>query len=131
MQNIRKKVLSVHGTILLLIGGALTVNSTLGAFMGIGVFSFLQENELALVGLFQAYLLMAIIGLVLWMGSSGPDIRRWHLIGAVAHVPPLTAGIMFWDLLGSLGMTTIAIGAITFHCVFILVESTAFFYPGE
>lgn len=63
IKGTRKRIQRIHGTILILIGMAFTINSTIGTYLGIGNFSFLQENEFALVGLFQAYLLMAIIGI--------------------------------------------------------------------
>ncbi len=75
----RKKILRIHGSILILIGIALTVNSTLGTYLGIGKFSFLQNNEFALVGLFQAYLLMSIIGVALWIGSTSSEVRKFHI----------------------------------------------------
>ena len=110
---------------LIVIGIALTVNSTLGTYLGIGKFSFLQDNELALIGLFQAYLLMAIIGLVLWLGATSAGIRKFHIIGALAHCPPFAANIMFWHLFSDLGITTLTTIGTTFHCLFIFIETFA------
>ncbi len=124
-EETRKKILRIHGSILILIGIALTVNSTLGTYLGIGKFSFLQDNEFALVGLFQAYLLMSIIGVALWIGSTSTRVRKFHVIGALAHLPPLAANIMFWHLFSEMGMTTLAIIATIFHCLFICIETLA------
>lgn len=124
-QETRKKILRIHGSILILIGIALTVNSTLGTYLGIGKFSFLQDNEFALVGLFQAYLLMTIIGVTLWIGTTNTGIRKFHIIGALAHFPPLVANIMFWHLFSDMGMTRLAIIGTTFHCLFICIETVA------
>ncbi len=125
---IRKRILRVHGTILVLLGLGLTTNATIGTFRGIGVFHFLQENHLAMVGLSQAYLLMAIIGAVLWLGSVEQNVRKWHAIGAVAHAPPLAMLITFWNLFGELNMVSVAVIAAIIHSVFLCVESTALLY---
>jgi len=127
----RKRILRVHGTILILIGAALTVNSTIGTYLGVGKFDFLQENEFALVGLFQAYLLMAIIGAALWTGSMSTSVRKFHFIGALAHVPPLVAIIMFWHLFSDMEMTTVAGIGSTFHCLFIGIETIALLIPNK
>jgi len=124
-EETRKKILRIHGSILILIGIALTVNSTIGTYLGIGKFSFLQDNEFALVGLFQAYLLMAIIGVALWIGTTTTGIRRFHIIGALAHFPPLAANIMFWHLFSAMGMTTLATIGTIFHSLFICIETVA------
>ena len=124
-EETRKKILRIHGSMLILIGIALTVNSTVGTYLGVGKFSFLQDNEFALVGLFQAYLLMAIIGVALWIGTTSAGIRKLHIIGALAHFPPLAANIMFWHLFSGMGMTTLAIIGTTFHCLFICIETVA------
>ncbi len=123
MKKIRKKLLRVHGSILIFIGVALTINSTIGTYLGIGIFSFLQKNEFALIGLFQAYLLMAVIGIVLWMGSTQENMRKWHLIGALAHIPPLTAIIMFWSHFVSMEVDSIVMFVAIFHCVLMGTES--------
>jgi len=124
-EKTRKKILRIHGSILIVIGIALTVNSTVGTYIGVGKFSFLQENEFVLVGLFQAYLLMAIIGVALWIGTTTSGIRKFHLIGALAHIPPLVANIMFWHLFSATGMTTLATIGTTFHLLFIGIETAA------
>ncbi len=124
-EETRKKILRIHGSILILIGLALTINSTAGTYLGVGKFSFLQGNEIALVGMFQAYLLIAIIGVALWIGAGSEGIRKFHIIGALAHFPPLVANIMFWHLFSGLGMTTLATIGTTFHCLFLGIETVA------
>ena len=124
-EKTRKKILRIHGSILIVIGIALTVNAVIGTYLGVGKFSFLMDNEFALVGLFQAYLLMAIIGVSLWIGTTSAGIRKFHIIGVLAHFPPLAANIMFWHLFSGMGMTTLSIIGTTFHCLFICIETVA------
>ena len=65
---------------------------------------------------------MSVIGIVLWFGSFQQEKRKWHLIGALAHVPPLAANILFWNLFSELGMSVVATLAVIAHCIFISVE---------
>lgn len=53
MENIRKKFLRVHGSLLIIGGIVLTINASLGTYSSIGVFKFLGGNHLGLVGLFR------------------------------------------------------------------------------
>jgi len=129
--SIRKRILRIHGTFLIVAGVTLAINSTIGTFAGFGPLKFLQDEPFGLVGLFQAYLLIAIIGMVLWMGSAGENIRKWHLVGALAHIPPLTMVIVFWDLFATVDMTPIAVGSLVFHVTFIVIETTAFVYKSS
>ena len=131
MNKKRKIILRIHGTIIIFLGVALTINSTLGTYKGIGPFDFLSETPFVLVGLFQAYLLMALIGLTLWIGSYQDNPRKWHAVGALAHIPPLAANIMFYDTFLELEMQWASYIGSTIHCIFILVESVAFAYKGR
>ncbi|MCH8903253.1 MAG: hypothetical protein IIA45_05000 [Bacteroidetes bacterium] len=126
-----KIILRLHGSFLILIGIVLTTLAGIGTYYHSGLFEFLQHNEFAYIGLSQAYLLMTIIGLVLWIGSYSSNPRVWHIVGALAHVPPLAANIMFWHLFVEIEMTTMATGAMVLHGVLILVETTAFIFTGK
>ena len=68
-EETRKNILRIHGSILIVIGIALTVNATIGTYLGVGKFNFLKDNELALVGLFQ------LRGLTDACGSNPPRLR--------------------------------------------------------
>ena len=131
MKNFRKQLLRVHGTLAIVLGIALTVNSTLGTFLGIGTFKFLQQNPFGLVGLFQAYLLIAVIGFALWVGSYLENTKKFHIIGALAHCPPLAANIMFFGMFSEMGMAWASIAGSSLHCVFISLESFAAFYKSS
>ncbi|MCH8329995.1 MAG: hypothetical protein IH946_01220 [Bacteroidetes bacterium] len=131
MDSKRKLILRIHGSFIIFLGIALTANSMVGTFLGVGKFAFLSEMPFALVGLMQAYLLIAVIGIALWMGSYHPDPRKWHLIGALAHVPPLAANIIFFGLFVEMDMEWASYIGTTIHCTFIIVESISFLYRGS
>ena len=50
------------------------------------------------VGLIQAYLLMTIIAVLLILGAGQVDTRKWHVVGALAHGPPLIAALSSLDV---------------------------------
>jgi hypothetical protein len=128
MEAIRRKILRIHGIIALVAGTVFAGNSTIGMIYGIGVFKFLQQNKLGHVGLFQAYVLFALIGVVLLMGSSQENVRKWNRIGAAAHALILFIYVIHWNFFltieGGLFMRT---GGLVFHCVFLCIETWAGF----
>lgn len=128
MEAIRKKILKVHGTIALVAGTVFAIVSTVGMMYGIGIFTFLQQDRLGHVGLFQAYALFALIGAVLLMGSRQENVRKWNRVGAVAHALILMVYVIHWNFFltienGDLMRT----GGLIFHCLFLSVESWAGF----
>lgn len=131
METFRKKLLRVHGTLAIVLGVALTINSSLGTFWGIGIFKFLQQNPFGLVGLFQAYLLMSVIGFVLLFGSRYERTKNFHIVGALAHCPPLAANFIFFGLFSEMGMGWVSLIGSTVHCIFISLESFAAFYKKQ
>ena len=85
----------------------------------------MQRNPMAWVGLIQAYLLMSIIAVLLVIGSHRENPRKWNIVGALAHGPPLIAAFSSLDVfesMGALGLVRVAIG---FHLLWLLLESFA------
>jgi Zn-dependent M16 (insulinase) family peptidase len=72
------------------------------------------------VGLSQAYLLMTIIAVLLIIHAWGKNQRRWHAVGALAHVDPLAAALTSMPLFAGLRATGLAYGAIAFHTLFVV-----------
>ncbi len=56
----------------------------------------LAENPIAVSGLAQAYPLMGLVAVAMWMGSPGPAPRRFSLLAIAAHCVPLSALAMLW-----------------------------------
>jgi len=111
-------VLRFHGSFLIVLTTLLIIVSSIGTSRGIGIFSWLQETPLVHVGLFQAYSLMMVLGIVLWIGSFQNITWVWHLIGLLAHVPPLLAYIFFGDVISKIDLPS----SVPMHGVFILME---------
>jgi hypothetical protein len=74
----------------------LTLGAYVGLFTGSGPYGGLAENPIAVSGLTQAYPLMGLVAVAMWMGSLGPAPRRFSLLAIAAHCVPLSALAMLW-----------------------------------
>src|SRR5262245_51049588 len=93
MVMFRRRLLKTHGTILTLVALAAAGATTFGWSTGSGPFGFMKQDPMVWVGLIQAYLLMTIIAVLLILGSSETNARKWNVVGALAHCPPLIAAL--------------------------------------
>jgi hypothetical protein len=81
------------------------------------------------VGLIQAYLLMTIIAVLLIIGSRQENPRKWNVVGALAHCPPLIAALSSLDVFDSMGALGLVRVAIAFHFLWLALEAFAALYP--
>jgi hypothetical protein len=124
----RRRLLRIHGTVLMLVALGSAAATTIGRMTGIGPFGFMQQNPMVWVGLIQAYLLITIIAVLLILGAGQANTRKWHFIGALAHAPPLIAALSSFDVFVSMGVLGIIWVPITFHAVFLSLETFAALY---
>ncbi len=89
----------------------------------------MRQNPLVWVGLIQAYLLMTIIAALLVLGSREANPRKWNVVGALAHCPPLIAALSSLAVFKSMGALGIVRVAIAFHFVWFFLETIAALYP--
>src|SRR3954470_8802834 len=125
----RRRLLRVHGTILMLVALGSAVATTRGRMSGAGLFGFMQQNPMAWVGLIQAYLLMTIIAVLLLLGSGEINARKWNVIGALAHCAPLIAALSSFDVFESMGALGVLRVAIAFHVVWLFFKTCAALSP--
>jgi len=125
MTTIRRTISRIHAVVLMLVSLSAVAVSSAGYFGGVGVYHFLRDNPVGYGGLYQAYLLMFIIALTLWLGSTQADALRWHVIGLLAHLPPLTGLVLLWSGFTALGGVAVGVGSLTFHTLWIVVEAIA------
>jgi len=122
----RRWLLRIHGTVLTLVALGSAVAATIGWMTGAGLFGFMQQNPMVWVGLIQAYLLMTIIAVLLVLGSGQANARKWNVVGALAHCPPLIAALSSLGVFRSIGTLGIVPVAITFHVVWLWRRSQHF-----
>ena len=128
MELIRKKILKIHGTVAIIAGTFFSIASSIGMSYGIGPLGMLQENRLGHVGLMQAYMLFALIGVVLLMGSRQENVKNWNRIGAFAHALILIVYIIHWNFFPTIeNGEFMRIGGLVFHLTFLSMESWAGF----
>ena len=115
-------VLRIHGVFLLIVTFLNTIISLIGLKTGEGVFAFIKAIPMAEVGLFQAYLLMMLIGLILLMNAGSENSWRYDLIGVAAHLIPLSALFLFQDVVKEVMGMRIFIASATIHIPWIVIE---------
>jgi hypothetical protein len=121
----RRRLLRVHGAILTLVALASAVATTLGWMTGAGPFGFMKQNPMVWVGLIQAYLLMTIVAVLLILGAREANPRKWNVVGALAHCPPLIAALSSLDVFETMGALGLVRVAIAFHLVWLFLEAFA------
>ncbi|MBM7067566.1 hypothetical protein [Actibacterium sp. 188UL27-1] len=119
-------LLRLHGGFLIFLTVALTIGGFVGLATGAGPFSWITGAPIAAPGLVQAYLLMLLIGLVLWFGSyRAKDTTLFHWLGIGAHMVPLSLLPVFWSILGTVGATETAPASFIIHGGWIAVEASS------
>ena len=126
MGRFRTVLLRVHGALLMVLGLGNATLSTWGVRTGEGLMGFLAEHRLGHVGLVQAYLLVALLGYVLWRGARDEDPRTWNRVGAMVHLAILPAYALHWDYLAQVAPQGAAMrNAIVLHLLLLGLESVA------
>src|SRR3977135_3184222 len=125
----RRWLLRIHGTMLTLVALSSAVATTIGWRTGTGLFGFMQQNPMVWVGLIQAYLLMTIIAILLVLGSNQRNSRKWNVVGALAHCPPLIAALSSLDVFDAMGALGIVRVSIAFHILWLCLETFAALSP--
>jgi hypothetical protein len=129
---VSRRILRIHASFLFVLTIAATINTMIGWSLGKGLYALWHEQQFAAAGLFQAYLLMFVIGIVLWIGSNQQsDLWKWDLIGLLAHLPPLVVNFIFADLFAAYGFQSTSLISITIHMVWIFVELFAILSRGR
>jgi len=67
--GLRTRIIRVHTAALFVLGTALGFGAIAGGLWGGGMYPFLVTNHIAAVGLLQAYFLMALIALAVWIAT--------------------------------------------------------------
>jgi hypothetical protein len=70
-----------------------------------------------------------IIAVLLVLGSGQANARKWNVVGALAHCAPLITALSSLNVLESMGALGIVRVAITFHVVWLCLETMAALYP--
>jgi hypothetical protein len=91
-----RHILRWHAIALMTLTPTLTVATYLGGFTAVGPYGGLFGNSMAIVGLVQAYPLMGLVAVSMWMGAQGEGPQRFSLLAIAAHCIPFSALIILW-----------------------------------
>ena len=92
-----RRILRGHAGFLMVLTPCLTIGTYIGLYTGRGPYGGLAEMPMAIVGLAQAYPLMGLVAVAMWMGASGPSPHRFSWLAIAAHCVPLSALAMLWE----------------------------------
>ena len=67
---------------------------------------------------------------LLVLGSGKVDVRKWNVVGALAHCAPLIAAFSSLNVFKEMGAFGVVWVPITFHLIFLSLETIAAVYPG-
>jgi hypothetical protein len=123
LQVIRKRFLKMHGSVLLAAGIFGAATTIAGAHYSWGPFDFLNINQVASIGFFEAYLLASGCGIFLLVGSLQENSQKWNRMGALVHLPLLITNITHWEFYGQFGLEAVGIISTTAHVALICIES--------
>src|SRR5947207_9098143 len=129
LATFRRRLLRIHGAILAVVALGSAIATTIGRRTGTGQFGFMRQDPMVWVGLIQAYLLMAIIAVLLIIGSREANPRKWNVVGALAHCPPLLAALSSLSVFESMGALGLVRVAIAFHTLWLCLETAAALFP--
>ena len=127
-RQIARTLLRWHGISLITLGLANATASYLATRYPLpGPFAFLALDPFPEVGFLQAYLLAALVGVTLLLGSRLERFVVFDLVGLAMHaIPPLTLVLMWTQIEQRMGSGVIAL-SISIHAVFVLWESIALY----
>lgn len=89
-------ILRRHAIALMVLTPTLTCMTYFGGFTGYGPYGGLSGNDMAIVGLVQAYPLMGLVAVSMWMGAKCTAPWHYSVLAIAAHCIPVSALVMLW-----------------------------------
>jgi hypothetical protein len=129
--SLRRIVLRVHGSLLFAITTANVVIITVGYNTGQGLYGMLPEQPLGFGGLYQAYTLMFVIGVALWLGSLTERPRLFNVVGLLAHVPIIIGNLFFAGVFAAVAGGHVTAISLPIHAILGGLELFALVWKGR
>jgi len=95
-----------------------------GRIYAVGLFRFMHQNPIASIGFFEAFLLVAVIGLFLREASTLAVTWRWNVLAAVVHVVCATINVTHWSFYGVNDVEVLGAVATVAHIAVAALELT-------
>jgi hypothetical protein len=91
-----RRILRWHAGFLMTLTQILTIGAYASLFTGAGPYGGLADNPMAVSGLAQAYPLMGLVAVAMWMGAHGPAPGA----SACSPSPPIACLFRRWRCCG-------------------------------
>jgi hypothetical protein len=116
------KFLRGHGIVLVVGGSAMAALTLVGRYRGVGPMSMMQAQQAGYIGFFEAFLLVAMIGLFLIVASRQEKTYPWSFLAAAVHALMGIINIAHWQYYHVLGAEMIGVVATVFHGLWVCAE---------
>jgi hypothetical protein len=129
--GLRTTVTRIHASCLFIITVATTTASTIG-WQGHGPLRVLASQPFGYIGLYQAYLLMFLLGLVCLIGATRWPSRLWNATLLAAHFAPISVIVIAHGVFVSTNtQSTAYLSAFTIHVPLMLLEMFALLWKAR
>ncbi len=120
------RLLQYNAAFLMLMGGGAAVADAIGHFYAKGPLAKVMFGAPLAISSFEAHLLAALFGLVLYHGSQQPERRPFHSLAAVIHIILGGSNLLFFDhAFGALDMRLFGLGITACHFGLVLLQALA------
>lgn len=121
---IKQKILTINGWFLVIVGFLQASMTIVGRFMGNGILKQLNNEPLGAIGMFEAFMLAGLFGIVFIRTAKTSDkLSFWNLLACFIHLTLGTANLVFWtDIFIAIGAQIPGTIATILHFAFALTE---------
>lgn len=119
-------LLQINGAFLMFMGGAAAVADAVGYLVGRGPMAPILFRAPLAISSFEAHLLAALLGSVLWSGAAAAERQRYHRLAAAIHIVLGGSNLLFFErAFGAIDARLFGVLITTCHFAFVLAQSLA------
>ncbi len=120
------RLLQYNAAFLMLMGGGAAVADVIGHFFGKGPLAPVMFAAPLAISSFEAHLLAALFGFVLYSGAQQPKRRPFHSLAAVIHSILGGSNLLFFEqAFGALDVRLFGVVITACHFALVLAQATA------
>ncbi len=119
-------LLRLNAVFLMTLGSAAAAADAVGHFVGRGPMAAVMFHAPLAISSFEAHLLAALLGAVLWSGAAQPDTRRSHIVAAAIHTVLGGSNLLFFErAFGAVDLRAFGVVITACHLFFVLAQTLA------
>jgi hypothetical protein len=116
------KFLRGHGIVLVVGASTMAALTLVGRYHGVGPMSMMQAQQVGYIGFFEAFVLVAMIGLFLIVASRQEKTYPWNFLAATVHTVMAIINIAHWQFYHVLGAEMMGVMGTVFHGLWACAE---------